>query len=391
MFTFCFDLPTRIIFCENGFRENLGLEAARFGRRALIVTGRSSAKKSGVLELAESALSEKKVEYEIFDKIEPNPTEPTVGKGTDLLKKFKADCIIAIGGGSPIDAAKAIGVVATFGGKASDYFGAGTVPGRILPLIAAPTTAGTGSEVTRYSVISVPGKKQKAVIVSANIAPHVAIVDPILTRSMPQPLTAATGVDALSHAVESLACSFASPMTEMVNLEAASIIAEALPVSANLQGDVEAHCKMSYAALLAGIGINNAGTGIAHGLSLPLTAEYGIPHGVAVGLLLPHVMEFNMPARRREFAALAEAMGECTDGLALAEAAELSVGAVRRLLRDVRFPVSLKEFGVETKTIKQVAKKILAEPIKLANNPRMPTEKDLIDICLKARDTGIAE
>ena len=387
--SFSFNLPTKIIFGPNTFEERLGEEARKLGKKTIIVTGRSSTRKSGVLDKAEEILQEEGILYSVFNKIEPNPSVEMIHTGAELAREFRPDFLLGLGGGSALDAAKAIGIIYTQGGRISDYYGVEKVKEPILPVIACPTTSGTGSEVTKYSNINDNKAKTKNLINSINICPAVAIVDPNLTLSMPPELTAVSGVDALTHVIESYVCTFSQPLTDLINLEAISIIASYLPTAVNLQRDLEAHYMMSYAALLGGIAINNAGTGIAHGLSFPLTANHGIPHGVATGLLLPYVMEFNMPSNYPKFANIAEALGENTDGLSIYEAAELSVEAVKRLLRSIRFPRNLAEFGLKDESIKEYAATLMANPQKLANNPRMPRMEDIIEICKKAKDIGI--
>lgn len=386
---FDFNLPTKIIFGSGTFESRLGSESKKLGKKAVVVTGRSSTKKSGILDMTEDILKQEKIDFDVYDQVEPNPSITTIHDGAEFTKKAKADFLIAIGGGSPLDAAKAIGIILSQGGRISDYFGVEKVVKTIPPLIAVPTTAGTGAEVTKYSNINDGEKKTKNLINSINICPKVAIVDPELTLTMSPELTAISGVDALTHVVESYVCTFSQPLTEVLNLEAIRIIGEYLPTSVNLQMDREAHVMMSYASLIGGITINNAGTGIAHGLSFPLTANYNIPHGVATGLLLPYVMEFNIPANMSKFARIAEAMGEDVYGLSKSEAAQLSIKAVKRLLMDVNFPKSLREFGVQDEKIEIFAKELMANPQKLANNPRMPLLEDVISICKKAKDVGL--
>lgn len=367
----------------------MGSESKKLGKKAVIVTEKSSTKKSGILDRTEDILKREKIDFEVYDQVEPNPSIATIHDGVEFARKVKADFLIAIGGGSPLDAAKAMGIILSQGGRISDYFGVEKVLKTIPPLIAVPTTAGTGAEVTKYSNINDGEKKTKNLINSINICPKVAIVDPELTLTMSPELTAISGVDALTHVVESYVCTFSQPLTEVLNLEAIRIIGEYLPTSVNLQMDREAHVMMSYASLIGGITINNAGTGIAHGLSFPLTANYNIPHGVATGLLLPYVMEFNIPANMSKFARIAEAMGEDVYGLSKSEAAQLSIKAVKQLLMDVNFPKSLREFDVHDEKIEIFAKELMANPQKLANNPRMPRLEDIISICKKAKDVGL--
>ena len=390
-FKFDFNLKTKIIFGAGTYEARLGEEASKLGEKTIIVTGRTSTKRTGLLDKTCKILEKAGIKYKIYDKVEPNPSIETIHAGADLAKEFEPDFLIGLGGGSPIDASKAIGIIYTLGGHISDYFGVEKVKKPIIPILASPTTSGTGAEVTKYSNINDNKAKTKNLINSLNICPAVAIVDPTLTLTMPPKLAAISGIDALTHVVESYVCTFSQPLTELINLEAIRIIGKYLPISVNLQRDVEAHYWMSYASLLGGITINNAGTGIAHGLSFPLTANYRVPHGVATGLLLPYVMEFNMPTNYEKFAKIAEALGVRVEGLSTIEAAERSVSAVKRLMRDIGFPKSLAEYGVEDDKIKEFAENLMANVQKLANNPRMPTTEDIIHICKMAKDVGIRE
>lgn len=390
MYSFKFHLPTKIVFGVHEYENSLGAEALKLGKRCLIVTGKIINSKTDYIRIAEAILQNAGIAYEIFDDVENNPSSDTIEKGHKAYQKMKADFIIGIGGGSPLDAAKAIGILESNGGKISDYFGVEKVTKPNVPVICVPTTSGTGAEVTKYSNINVKKEKSKNLINSFNICPTVAILDPILTLSMPSSVAAVSGIDALTHVVESYICTFSQPLTEMVNLEAIKIIANYLPMSVTLQNDFMAHVMMSYASMLGGIAINNAGTGIAHGLSFPLTANYGVPHGVATGILLPYVLEFNMPTNYAKFAKIAEAMGENIDGLSVAEAAELAPFAVKRLLNSINFkPRSLEEYKITDAQIKKYAENLMSQKQKLANNPRMPEFEDIVKIVQDARDIGI--
>lgn len=390
MYSFKFHLPTKIVFGVHEYENSLGPEALKLGKRCLIVTGKIINSKTEYIRVAEIILKNAGIAYEIFDEVENNPSSDTIEKGHKAYQKMKADFIIGIGGGSPLDAAKAIGILESNGGKISDYFGVEKVTRPNVPVICVPTTSGTGAEVTKYSNINVKKEKSKNLINSFNICPTVAILDPTLTLSMPPSVAAVSGVDALTHVVESYICTFSQPLTEMVNLEAINIIANYLPMSVTLQNDFMAHVMMSYASMLGGIAINNAGTGIAHGLSFPLTANYGVPHGVATGILLPYVLEFNMPTNYAKFAKIAEAMGENIDGLSVAEAAEMAPFAVKRLLHAINFkPRSLEEYKITDAQIKKYAENLMSQKQKLANNPRMPEFEDIVKIMQDARDIGI--
>jgi len=265
-------------------------------------------------------------------------------------------------------------------GKARDYQGVGLVPKPGLPTIMIPTTAGTGSEVTWTAVFTDRKAKTKGGINSPYLYPDLALLDPELTLTVPPEITASTGMDALCHAVESFTSVKASPMSDMVALEAIGLIAEYLPQAVADGRNIEARENMLLASLLAGLGLANAGVTAVHALSYPLGAIYGVPHGLANALLLPHVMRFNCLGNPDKFALIAEIMGEDVEGLSPREAAKVAPEAVAELMDDLRLPEGLQFLNIPEDSLGRLAEKALALTRVMENNPRTMTPEDAVAI-----------
>jgi len=270
-----FNLPTKIYFGTGSLKELK--KAKSLGRSALLVTGKHFAKSSGLLKKVESILVKEKIKTTEFCGVEENPSVETVEKGGELARRKKCDFIIGLGGGSPMDAAKGIAVLATNSGGLRKYFGSEKLKNSPLPILAIPTTAGTGSEVTRYAVINDWQDKTKKVVSSFSILPRIAIVDPSLTLTLPDNLTASTGMDAFSHALEGYLSSDANSLTDIFSQEAIKIIRESLLLLLKRK-TLPLREKLSLASLYAGIVINHTGTIIVHGMRYPLTLDYGVQH-----------------------------------------------------------------------------------------------------------------
>jgi 1,3-propanediol dehydrogenase/alcohol dehydrogenase len=371
--------PTRIIFGE-GSLKRVGEEARKFGEKALIVTGKSSSKKSGSLDEVVNSLTSSNLRVEVFNKVEPDPSVETVEEGAKVAKKCVANVVIGLGGGSPMDAAKGIALLMTNKGKITDYFGTDKVKEPALPIIAVPTTAGTGSEVTKYAVITDRKKMLKQIIGTPHINPKLALLDPLLTLSMPASLTANTGVDALSHAIEGYVSTKANPVGDILALKSIALIAEALPGAIPQPENMKIREKMLFASMLAGMVINSAGAGIIHGMGYFITLHYGAPHGLANALLMPEVMEFNLVANPTKYRNIAEAMGKKVEGLSEKEAARLSVVAMRELLGKIGIPKGMKEIGVKEESLAGFAKIVSKNERLLTLNPRRPTNEEIEEI-----------
>ncbi len=316
----------------------------------------------------------------LYDRVLPEPPLEQADEGAKLALKGKCDIVIGIGGGSAMDVAKAIAVVAAHNAEAKDFLGLNKVPAPGLPTIMIPTTAGTGSEVTFTAVFVRQDLRKKEGMNSVFMYPDLALLDPELTLSLPPQPTAASGMDALCHAIESYTSVIASPASEMFSLEAIRLISENLRTCVHNGKDLEAREAQMLGSLYAGIGLANAGVGAAHSLSYPLGGKYGISHGVANTLMLPRIMEFNLPGALEKFAVVAEMMGENTEGLSDRDAAMLAVEAVDVLIEDCDIATSLEELGIPEEDFPEMAKVAMTVARPLENNPRKVTLEDAIAI-----------
>jgi len=382
---FTFYLPTRIYFGA-GIIEKVGEEAKKFGKKALVVTGKTSARKTGVLQKVESSLKKADVEMILFERVEPNPSLHTVEEGAQLVKERECKVIIGLGGGSAMDAAKGMAILSTNPSPLTQYFGRNKVKNVPLHLIEIPTTAGTGSEVTPYAVLTDTQKErpQKKIIADPLIFPKVALVDPQLTLSLPSSITADTGIDALSHAIEGYISNNSQPLSDYLAIKAAKLLAHYLPEVMDNPQNIKVRSYVLYASLLAGTVIAQTGTILVHGMGYRITSDLGLSHGRANGLLLPWVCEFNLSANYDKFASLAKSLGENTENLTQEEAAKRSINGIRRLTQRVGLPQNLKDRRIKEETIREFAEEVMKDKRKLASNPRPATLKDIIKIYQKA-------
>jgi len=376
---YIFYSPARIIFGE-GSLGRVGEEAKGFGKKVMVVTGKSSSRKSGSLDGVVESLTSQNLKVEVFDRVESDPSVETVEEGARVAKKCNVDLLVGLGGGSAMDTAKAIAMLMTNRGPLDKYFGVDKVEKPSFPVIAIPTTAGTGSEVTKYTVVTERKKKLKQLIGSPHITPKLAILDPVVTVSMPGSVTANTGMDALSHAIESYVCTKSNPVSDILALEAMRLIAKALPEAISKPRDVEIRGKMLFASLIAGMALNSSGAGIIHGMGYSITTYYGAPHGLANALLMPQAMEFNLVANPAKFKNIAEAMGKKVEGLSEIEAAGLSAKAVKELSKTIGIPRGLKEIGVKEEALPGFAKTVGENERILSLNPRRPNVKEIEEI-----------
>ncbi|MGB9803939.1 iron-containing alcohol dehydrogenase [Desulfofundulus sp.] len=383
MEVFTFQLKTTVCF---GAGVLSGIEdwcRDYHARRVLVVTDQG-VRKAGILEKVEKILSDAGIESVVFDDVEPDPGLETIHRCATCFQENKCDLILAVGGGSPIDTAKGARIIVENGGHIRDYAGVNKVPkAPVIPLIAIPTTSGTGSEVTTFAVLSDWENRMKITISSPFLAPEVAVVDPLLTVTAPPSVTAASGIDALSHAIETYVSLKAQPPAEALALKAIELIGESLRTAVANGSDKEARTKMSLGSLLAGMAFNNSLLGLTHSIGAALSGHAHVSHGLAIGLLLPYVMEFNAIARMEKFSKIAIALGEDVKGLSLREAALRSVKAVRELVEDISLPRRLGEVGVTGDMIEGMAKDAMGHGM-LKFNPRVVTEKDIIAILRKA-------
>jgi alcohol dehydrogenase len=377
--TFSFTGAKKIVFGCAAFESLADHVKGLGGRRPLIVLDKNLSK-SGFRERAQAALAAGSLKAVFFDKVEPEPLLELADEGTEVARRGKCDIVVGIGGGSAMDVAKAVAALLPNKGRAVDFLGLNKVPGPGIPTIMVPTTAGTGSEVTFTAVFLRKNLNKKEGMNSPYLYPTLALLDPTLTLSLPPQPTAATGIDALCHAIESYTSVNASPMSEMVSLEAIRLIAENLRTCVHNGRNLEARENMLLGSLYAGLGLANAGVGAAHSLSYPLGGKYGTSHGVANTLMLPRVMDFNVPSAQEKFAVIAEIMGESTEGLPLREAAYLAVDAVESLIEDCGIFTTLRELGVPEEDFPELARIALTVVRPLENNPRKVTFEQAVEI-----------
>ncbi|MBC8080875.1 MAG: iron-containing alcohol dehydrogenase [Gorillibacterium sp.] len=365
-----------------GSVKEIGAEIKNFGKtKALFVTDRVL-NEIGVVKRVTDVLDQSGIDYVIFDDVKPNPTTKNVNDGLAVYNENGCDFIISLGGGSPQDAAKAIGILSTNGGNIVDYEGIGKSKERSAPILAINTTAGTASEVTVNYVITDEHRKIKMVMVDPNSLAVVAVNDPELMVNKPAALTAATGMDALTHAIEAYVTQGAFELSDTIALKAIELIARSLVAAVKNGKDLEARSTMAWGSYVAGLSFSNCGLGIVHSMAHQLGSEYDLPHGVANAILLPYVMEFNLDSAVEKFASIARAMGENTDGLTVEEAAPLALAAVRRLSAEVGIP-ELKSTSFDPADVEKLATQAMND-VCTGGNPRAVTKEDLITLYLKA-------
>ncbi|KKK38461.1 alcohol dehydrogenase [Mesobacillus campisalis] len=315
--------------------------------------------------------------FGIYSGVKPEPEAAIVEECTEVFLSGNHDGLIALGGGSAIDIAKAVSGYARFDGRIEELFGTGMVPQKGAPLIAIPTTAGTGSEVTNIAILSDTEAQLKKGIVSDFLLPDTAIVAPEMTVTMPKSVTAASGIDALVHAIEAYISVNASPITDALALGAMKMIAKFLPKAYANPGHMEARENMATASLMAGMAFGNAGVGAVHALAYPLGGRYHIPHGVSNALLLPYVMEWNKIACLEKFRDIADALGQNTSGMSNPEAAAAAVEAMRSLCETVHIPKGLRSFSIPESDIPSMAEDASRITRLLKNNPRVLSLDDI--------------
>jgi alcohol dehydrogenase len=354
------------------------------GSKPLIVTD-GGIVKAGVLKQITDLMDSAKMSYAVYSDTIPNPTDANVHAGVEVYKKEKCDSLITLGGGSSHDCGKGVGLVIANGGKIHDFEGVDKSTKPMPPYLAVNTTAGTASEMTRFCIITDLSRHVKMAIVDWRVTPNIAIDDPLLMVGMPPALTAATGMDALTHAVEAYVSTIATPMTDSAAEKAIELIFKYLRKAVANGKDLEAREGMCFAQYLAGMAFNNASLGHVHAMAHQLGGFYDLPHGECNAILLPHVESFNLIAKMERFVKMAELMGENTSGMSPRDAAELALVAIRKLSKDVGIPDGLvalgKRYGkdVQAKDIDTMTKNAQKDACGFTN-PRCPTDKDVAAI-----------
>jgi alcohol dehydrogenase len=347
-------------------------------RKALIVTDVGLAK-AGVAKMIAEKLAMQDIDSVIFDGAKPNPNTANVELGLGLLKESRCDFVVSLGGGSPHDCAKGIALCATNGGQIRDYEGVDQSSKPQLPLIAINTTAGTASEMTRFCIITDESRHVKMAIVDRNVTPLLSVNDPALMVAMPQGLTAATGMDALTHAIEAYVSTAANPITDACALKAITLISNNLRLAVRNGEDMAARENMAYAQFLAGMAFNNASLGYVHAMAHQLGGFYDLPHGVCNAVLLPHVQSFNAQVCAPRLTDVAHAMGVDIRGLSPEEGAQAAVAAIRRLSSDVDIPAGLRELGARLNDVPMLATNALKDACGFTN-PRAADQRQIEEI-----------
>ncbi|MFN8007214.1 MAG: iron-containing alcohol dehydrogenase [Terriglobia bacterium] len=341
---FTYHLPTRMKVGPKSL-ATLESELKVLGRNLLIVTDPVVTRALQLPDRLIGPLQGSGLKFSVFDEIEPNPSIETVSHGADFARHHQMDCLIAVGGGSVLDCAKGIAIVSRYGGNIWDYIGDSKVPGPVPPIVAIPTTSGTGSEVTPFAVFTNKERARKDGLFSPFVFPALSIIDPEILTSMPPNLTADTGLDALAHAVEAYTGRSAHPFVEASSEQAFALIARFLIRAVEYGHDLEARRGMAMASALAGISITHGGVGAAHGFGMSIGGLYGAPHGRTIGILLPAIMKYNLPAHPEKFSLIAELFRR-NDADGLFASAQDAAEMVSRILQKTGVPASLKSLGL---------------------------------------------
>ncbi len=376
---FGFYIPT-VTLMGIGSHKQLGEQIKILGgKKPFLVADKGITEAGLTSQIVDLIKQETGADTVVFDDTVPNPTDTNVEEGVKAYKENGCDMIITLGGGSPHDCGKGIGIVLTNGGTIHDFEGVDQSTKPMPPFIAINTTAGTASEMTRFCIITDTSRKVKMAIVDWHVTPTVAINDPLLMVGMPTALTAATGMDALTHAVEAYVSTMATPVTDACALKAIELVADYLRQAVANGEDIEARDKMAYAEYLAGMAFNNASLGHVHAMAHQLGGFYNLPHGICNAILLPHVSRFNLIARLDRFADIAIAMGEPVGELSKREAAEKAITSIETLSRDIGIPPNLTVLGVKKEDLPIMADNAQKDACG-ATNPRRPSHNDVIDI-----------
>jgi alcohol dehydrogenase class IV len=390
--TWTFHAPGTLVFGRNAVKQ-LGDVASRLGAKRILIVTDPAVVKAGLVDRVRGPLEESGVRVKVFDGGEPEPSIRAAEQAIDAAEHFQAEALLGLGGGSNMDLAKTTAVVLAHGDGPRDFFGDDRVPGPVWPLICVPTTAGTGSEVSAAAVLTDTENHMKVAILSNYLRPQAAVVDPLLTASCPPKVTADSGIDALTHAIEAFTAvdnaDFAlppgertvyqgrHPLGECLAEKAIALVGSFLRRAVSNGQDLEAREGMALAATLAGMAFSNIGVALVHAMEYPVGGAVHCSHGCGNGLLLPSVMRFNLPMRHAEFAAIARLLGEDTTGLDPEAAAERGVVAVDNLRADIGIPAQLRQLGVRREQLRPFAEKAVTLKRILRVNPRSVSVEEI--------------
>jgi alcohol dehydrogenase class IV len=371
---------TRRILFGLGAVEKTGTEAQLLKAKKVLIITDPGVVQAGLLEGVEKSLRSVGLPFAIFDGVESDPRIEVVEKSVEKAKKEEIDLIIGFGGGSSLDIAKVTSIMITNTGKIDSFFGIDLVPNPGVPVILIPTTAGTGSEVTPIAILSDTKEKLKKGIVSPTLFPEVAIVDPNLTVGLPPSVTAFTGMDALTHAIESYYSINATDLSDLLAFRAMELLSKNLRMAYAHGENLAARSCVLEGSLLAGIAFANAGVGAVHAFAYPLGGEFHLAHGLTNTLMLPYVMRYNILGCPSKFAQMAKAFGEKVEGISELVGAEIAVRFIERLSDDIRVPRRLRDVGIPADAIPRLAEAAMKVTRLLANNPRKVTLEDAVVI-----------
>lgn len=360
-----------------GCVNELGNKVAELGGKRVLLVTDAMLVKLGMAAQIEAILKDAGLEVVLFGGAEPNPTDKNVEAGLKVWTEEKCDSIVSLGGGSSHDCAKGIGLVASNGGKIQDFEGVDQSKNPMVPLVSVNTTAGTASEMTRFCIITDSARKVKMAIVDWRVTPSLSINDPELMVGMPPALTAATGMDALTHSIEAYVSTAANPLTDSAALMSIKLIAEYLPMAVANGTNMVARDKMAYAQFLGGMAFNNASLGYVHAMAHQLGGFYNLPHGVCNAILLPVVCEFNLIGNTERFKDIAVAMGVSVKDLSTVDAAKAGIAAIKELSKSVGIPTGLTELGVKEEDFEVMATNAKMDACQLTN-PRLANLEQVV-------------
>ncbi|HEY5501402.1 MAG TPA: iron-containing alcohol dehydrogenase [Candidatus Humimicrobiaceae bacterium] len=374
-------MPTRIVADKNAL-DDIGEEVVGLGKKAFIVTGKNSARNQGYTQRVIDSLKKNNIDSVVYEKIEPNPDVVLINEGGEIARGENCDFVIGLGGGSAIDAAKGIAVVVSENKSIWDFVEGYEIKKDVLPIVAIPTTAGTGTETTPYSVISNKKIKRKDGFGSNFIFPKISILDPTLTISLSPYYTASTGIDTLAHAIEAYTSVFASPISDLFAIEAIKLVGKNLRTAVANGKNIAARTNMLFASTLAGVAIANPDTTIAHVIGEAVGAVYDTDHGVSIAIALPPVMEYNCVSNLNKYANITKLLEGDSFNLSLRDLAFKSADSVRDLIKDIKLPLRFSDIGV--KDNKEILALALREGTR-NSNPRSLSNKEfekIINACI---------
>ena len=371
--------PNKVVFGPDTIKS-LGNEALQLGaKKALIVTD-PGVVKADLLHPVKASLESAGIPFIIYDRVEPEPPVRCVKEATDRFLLERCDVIVGFGGGSSLDVAKGVSLLATNGGNILDLCGIDLVKKKGVPKILIPTTSGTGSEVTRVLVVTDEKNNTKEVVNSIHVLADVAIVDPLLTLTMPPKVTADSGMDALVHSIETYVSVNATPFSDIFAEKAIQWIGKYLPIAWAKGSNLEARYFMSLAALCGGTAFASGGLGAVHALAYPLGTEYHLPHGRSNAIMLPHIMKFNLSGNPEKYANVAVFMGKGTEGLPAVKGALLAIEAIQELLETLQIPYRLRDYGISKKDFPKFVEGAMRFARLFVPNPRDLTEEDVLSV-----------